>query len=209
MSKKKIDEVTTDEDGKLRMSPDQFQYAFAELLKRMPAVVLNAKAVDLKANPVTPGVGERVISADTWHKRWKGSGDAAADDWYERTLTPRKDPIDTAVKANEKRKDRLAAAEKAEKWVKKMKNLKKEDVFEGVIGAGVEGYKGGLDSKSAKTKRRIEALRPKVLALAEAIDKLADKTDADREKKMLAARRGMIQIGQGESISVEGTRAPT
>ena len=208
MSKKEKRTIETDEDGKLKMSLEEFDYAFRALVARMPKVTYHADPSTFKTNPVTPGIGSRVIDADTWAKRWQKSAEDSATDWEERALTPSADPAARAVAANEKRKDRLAAAEKAEKWLKKMRNVKKEDIFDGIQGVGAEGYKAGITGKAAKTQRRIRELQPKVLALAQAIDRLSDKSDGDREKRMLAARRGMIAIGQGETISLESTRTP-
>jgi hypothetical protein len=53
-----------------------------------------------------------------------------------------------------------------------------------------------LKNKSKKISRKIAALQPLVEALRKAIASMPDTTDSEREKKMTAARRGMIVVGQ-------------
>jgi len=182
-------------NGKIDMSLDEFDRAFRTALGAMPSVSLNAKISDLKTNPVTPAIGPLVIDAETWHKRWKGSAENAAGDWEERALTPSGDPIARAIAANKKRIDRFNAAEKAGKWLGTMNKRKFSDYADGVSGAGADGYKSGISAKEAKTKRRIQEIQPKVAALKKAIQDMPDDTDSNREKRMLAARRGMLAIG--------------
>jgi len=182
-------------DGKISMSLDEFDRAFRTALGAMPTVSLNAKISDLKTNPVTPAIGPLVINAETWTKRWQGSAEGAATDWEERALTPSGDPIARALAANKKRIDRFNQAEKAGKWVNTMSKRKFSDYADGVSGAGADGYKSGIAAKASKTGRRIAELQPKVLALKKAIQDMPDASDSDREKRMLAARRGMLAIG--------------
>jgi len=196
MSKKIPQNIEVDEDGKARISTATFDALFRSILKALPSVTLNADPAKFRTNPVTPGVGPLVIPAETWTKRWQTSGEAAADDWYEHALTPSGDPVALALAANDKRKDRLEKAEKAEKWVKKMKKLKAADVFDGIQAVEAAGYKRKITASAGKAGRRFAELQPKVLALKQAIQKLSDKTDDDREKRMLAARKGMIAIGE-------------
>jgi len=188
-------------NGRIDMSLDEFDRAFRKALGTMPIVTINAKVSDLKTNPVTPTIGPIVVDADTWHKRWQGSAEGAASDWEERALTPSGDPISRAITANKKRIDRFNASEKAGKWLATMNKRKFADYADGVSGAGADGYKSGIAAKAAKTKRRIQELQPKVSALKKAIQDMPDGTDSDREKRMLAARRGMLAIGGAPATS--------
>jgi len=146
--------------------------------------------------PGNPGVGSRVLSDADWVKRQQTKAAAAGADWFARAQTPRKDPIVAAIDANEKRKDRLAAAERDQTWLNAMKKRTGADVWRGIQAAGESGYTTGVTTKAYKVEAAVKEMRPMVEALANEIDKLPDKTDADREKKMIAARRGMIAIGK-------------
>jgi len=192
----KAKKIEYDENGKVRISLAQFDGAFRALLQGIPVQELHADPKTFKNNPVTPGIGPLVIDADTWAKRWQGSAEGAATDWEERALTPSRDPVEAAIAANKKRQDRYAEAEKKEKWLKTMKKRKKEDVFEGIQATGASGYKAKIGAAATKAKRRFTELQPKVQALKASIQAMSDATDTDREKRMLAARKGMLAIGE-------------
>jgi len=71
------------------------------------------------------------------------------------------------------------------------------DIRQKVIEAtGEDGFKKGIDRKKIKANAKIKELQPLVLAMAEEMDKMPVTTDEEREAKMLAARRGMIEIGR-------------
>ena len=184
------------EDGKIRMSPEDFGKTFAKMIAGAEVKVTHADPTTFKTNPVTPGIGSRVLGADAWFKRYVKSAGDAATDWEERTLTPRKDPIQAAIAANGKRKDRLAQAEKDEKWLKTMNKRTVNDVFEGVQAVKAAGYASGVDAKKAKAERRIKELQPLTESLAKSLDQLSTATKKDRGDKMLAARDGMLAIGE-------------
>ena len=188
--------ATVAEDGKIRMSPEDFGKMFGKMISGADVEVTHADPRTFKTNPVTPGIGSRVLGADTWFKRYVKSATDAATDWEERTLTPRKDPIQAAIAANEKRKDRLAQAEKEEKWLKTMQKRTVNDVFEGVQAVKASGYASGVDAKKAKAERRIKELQPLTESLAKSLDQLSTATKKDRADKMIAARDGMLVIGE-------------
>jgi len=188
--------ASVDEHGKIRMSPEDFGRAFAKAIGPMNIPVTHADPSTFHTNPVTPGIGSRVIGADTWFKRYVKSAKDAGDDWEERTLTPRRDPIKAAIDNNEKRKDRLKEAEDQEKWLKTMQKRTFNDVAEGVQAVKAAGYTSGVDAKKAKAERRIKELQPLTEALAKSLDQMSTATKKDRGDKMLAARDGMLAIGE-------------
>jgi len=187
--------ATVAEDGKIRMSAEDFGKMFAKLIGGAVIPENHADPSTFKTNPVTPAIGSRVLGADVWFKRYIKSATDAAGDWEERTLTPRKDPITAAIAANEHRKDRLAQSEKDEKWLKTMQKRNFNDVAEGVQAVKAEGYSSGVTAKKAKAERRIKELQPLVETLAKTLDGLSTDTKKDRGEKMLAARDGMLTIG--------------
>ncbi|HYA48621.1 MAG TPA: hypothetical protein VEG35_02885 [Burkholderiales bacterium] len=145
-------------------------------------------------NPVT--LGSRVISPQDWAKKQIDRAAAAGDTWATNVQRPRKDPVGAAIAADAKRKDRLKAAEAADKWKKKMAKVDVDAMYATIRALGSGVYTTGVTARTAKISNVINDLQPKVAALAAAIDQMPDDTDANREKRMLASRKGMIAIGQ-------------
>lgn len=145
-------------------------------------------------NPIT--LGSRVLSPEEWaEKQTKRATDAAAD-WEKRVLKPRKLPTEAAIKADGKRKDRLAEAERTGKWLAKMKKVDVDEMYETIKKVGAAGFRAGVEARAHKIKRVVNDLQPLVAAAAATLDAMPTATDADREKKLLAARRIMIEIGK-------------
>jgi len=144
-------------------------------------------------NPIT--LGPRVISAADWAKKQIERAQGAASTWAANVLAPRKDPVEAAIRADKKRKDKLDAAEKAGKWLAKMKKVDKDEMVETIKAVGSSGYSAGIGARTRKISRVVGELQPMTAALADAIDKLPEETDAQREARLLAARKGMIAIG--------------
>jgi len=165
-----------------------------DYISKHPEVAKELNKPKKIGNPYT--IGARVISPEEWAKKQTERASRAADEWLKRTLNPRKDPIEAALKANGKRKDRLMEAEKLGKWEAAMKKISTDDWAKSVEAVGSDFYRRGVENKAHKVEKVVKELQPLVVALAETIDKMPQTTDADREKRMLAARKGMIEIGK-------------
>ena len=148
-------------------------------------------------NPVS--LGPRVISAAEWAAKQTSRAVAAADTWLANVQRPRKNPVEAALAADGKRKDRLAAAEKAGKWGKAMSKVNVDEMYTTIRNVGSGAYSSGISARSGKISRVYGELQPMVAALAGSIDAMPQATDSDREKRLLAARRGMIEIGAKRS----------
>jgi len=148
-------------------------------------------------NPGNPGaVGPRVISATDWVDDMITGVRAKREKWKKRSLAPKKDPIKAAIAANPKRIDRLMKSIEEKWWEKKMGRLTIDDYFTGVEATEPGDYVKGVERKRTKIEKRISALQPLVEALAKSIDAMPQETDEQREARMLAARKGMIEIGK-------------
>lgn len=152
------------------------------------------KDLTLPDNPVT--VGGRVISADEWAKRQLEGSAAAGERWLYGVLHPKRHPVEAAIAANKKRKDRLAKAEQEEKWLKSMVRVDVDEMYKTIEAVGAAGYTAGVANREGKVKKRIAELRPMVEALALALDNMPQDTSAQREAKMIASKRGMEEIGR-------------
>jgi len=177
------------------LSLEDQQRLFKGYLDQVELEDVHLPVVHSPGNPGNPGVGSRVLNVTDWVDRQQRKASAAGDDWASRALTPRKDPIDAARKADKKRKSRLEEAEKKGKWLAKMGKLSFDDYASGVQAVGASGYTDGVTRKKAKVTKAVTALQPLVEGLAKSIDAMPQDTDTQREDRMKAARRGMISIG--------------
>jgi len=172
-----------------------FEALFSEILDRVNAATgANAEAdLTLPDNPVSPGA--RVPEAAEWAATMIENAGRSGDRWLKNTLRPRKNPVTAAIAADKKRKDRLEEAERQGKWPAAMARVDVDAMYETIEEVGASGFTTGIAARKTKIQGKIEKLRPQVLALAETIDKMPEDTDAQREARMIAARRGMIQVG--------------
>jgi len=185
-----------EKNPKKSFSLDSFTTVFRAMLDRVESDPEFAKELvsERQGNPIT--LGPRVISAEEWaEKQTKRASDAAAE-WEARVQKPRRDPIKAAIAAAEKRANKLRESLDQKKWEKAMAKVDEDLMYEIIRKRGASAFRAGIEDKKAKVESRVKELQPMVAALATSIDAMPDATDADREKRLLAARRGMIEIGK-------------
>jgi hypothetical protein len=153
----------------------------------------NPEDLTLPGNPVE--LAPPVLPAEEWAAKAADRAVAAADEWLKRVMRPRRHPVEAAIAADKKRKDRLAEAERKGKWVAAMKQVDVDEMYKTIEAVGSAGFAAGIEARRGKIVKKISKLQPLVSALKEEIQKMPEETDAQREKRMLAARRGMLKIG--------------
>ena len=175
---------------------ENFDDLFAQVLETIDnGLGISAEAdLTLPDNPVT--VGARVKSADAWAEKMVANAVAAGPAWRTGVLNPRKHPIESAIAANGKRKQRLAEAERDERWLHAMQRVDVDEMYRTIEEIGESAYTQGIAARKGKIKNKISKLQPLVEGLAKTIDGMPQDTDQQREARMLAARRGMIEIGK-------------
>lgn len=173
-----------------------FEALFGEIVDRVVAQTGGNAPADLTLpdNPVTPG--ERVISAEDWASKQVSRAQAASGDWLKGVLSPRKNPVQAAIAANGKRKQRLAQAEQEERWLHSMERVDVDAMYHTIETIGQQAYEQGIAARQPKVAGKVARLRPLVAALAATLDKMPQDTDQQREAKMIAAKRGMQEIGR-------------
>lgn len=173
-----------------------FEDLFDEILNRVVDATGVADEADLTLpdNPVS--VGSRVPDADAWADKMVDRAVSASGDWLTGVLSPRKHPIEAAIAADGKRKQRLEEAEREGRWKAAMQRVNVDEMYSTIEAVGQSAYTAGLEARRGKVKSKIAKLQPLVKALAETIDKMPQDTDTQREQKMLAAKRGMQAIGK-------------
>ena len=147
-----------------------------------------------QGNPIT--LGPRVLSPDEWAKKQTKRAADAAEDWEKGVLRPKRNPIEAALAASAKRENKIKQALAAKKWDKAMAAVDEALMYATIRKRGASAFRAGVEDRAEKVAARVKELQPMVSALASTIDAMPDATDADREKRLLAARRGMIEIGK-------------
>jgi len=147
-----------------------------------------------QGNPIT--LGPPVISPEEWADKQVKNASAAASEWIKNVKRPRRDPLKSAIAAAPKRAEKLRQSLEEGKWEKAMAKVDEDIMFAVIDATGAEGFRRGVEARKAKVHARTKELQPMVTALKKEIEAMPDVTDADREARLLAARRGMIAIGK-------------
>ena len=147
-----------------------------------------------QGNPIT--LGPPVISPEEWATKQVKNAGASAQEWLKNVKRPRRDPLKAAIAAAPKRAEKVREALESGKWVKAMAKVDEDIMYAVIDKVGAEGYRRGVEARQAKVLARAKELQPMVTVLKKEIEAMPDVTDADREARLLAARRGMIAIGK-------------
>ena len=175
---------------------DEFIKAFYETVKRMASDEEYAAEVLVgkQGNPIS--LGPRVKSPKDWVDDMVSGAKARSKRWLANSKRPKKDPQKAALAATEKYKSRLREAMDEGRWEGAIAGYD-EAAREAVIDAvGASGFERGVETHRAKAESKIAKMQPLVAALAETIDRMPQDTDSQREDRMIAAKRGMQEIGK-------------
>lgn len=145
-------------------------------------------------NPIQ--LGPLVKSPEEWADKQVKNASAAAAEWEKNVLNPRRDPIKAAIAAGPKRDQKVREALEQKKWEKAMGKVNEDLMYETIRKRGASAFRAGVEDRKGKVLAVAQELQPMVAGLKQTIDAMPDVTDADREKRLLAARRGMIEIGK-------------
>jgi len=186
------------------MSSEKLDPRLAELLGKDPVAFFNAIA-DLRQSgqdPVQMGilpgnpVTKKVKSADRWSKQQIDNAVAAASDWLDGVKNPSRNPIEAAIASKDKFVDRLNTAIAAGKWEKGLAKSSLAEIQDIATKVGTGAYSTGVSARESKIKRVVNELQPLAQAVSDSIQGMPDKTDAEREKRLVTARKLMIEVGK-------------
>lgn len=147
-----------------------------------------------QGNPIT--LGPPVIDAAEWAAKQVKNATAAAGEWLKNVKRPRRDPLAAAIAAGPKRAEKVRQSLEEKKWEKAMAKVDEDLMYQVIDAGGAEVFRKGVEMRKVKVAARVAELQPMVTALKKEIEAMPDVTDADREARLLAARRGMIAIGK-------------
>ena len=177
---------------------------FRAAVEKDPIAVFNqladlySQGLDPKEAGIVPGnpVTRKVKSADRWAKQQIENAEAAGDDWLDGVVNPSRDPIASAIAAKDKWQDRLEKAIKDGKWEKNLAKSSHAEIVEIAKELGTGVYTNAFGARKKKIRRVVGELQPLVQSVSDTIQGMSDKTDADREKRLLTARKLMIAVGE-------------
>lgn len=138
----------------------------------------------------------RVKSASTWAQQQVDNAKASSADWLAGVQSPARDPVEAAKAAVRKWENNLAVAIKDGAYVKGLNKTSAAEVASIAAAVGTSAFEGGLEARRSKIQRVVNELQPLAQGVSDAIQALPDATDADREKRLLAARKAMIELGK-------------
>jgi hypothetical protein len=169
-----------------------------------PVAVFNQLA-DLRASGVDPldaglipgnPVTKKVKSVDRWATQQIENAKAAGDDWLSGVQNPSRDPVSSAIAAKDKWQDRLTEAMKAGKWEKNLAKTSAAEIASIASSLGTRVYTDAFDARKGKITRVVGQIQPLIQDVSNVIQGMSDKTDSDREKRLLTARKLMIEVGK-------------
>ena len=129
----------------------------------------------------------------------------AAGDYVDGMNNPKRDPVAAAVRAAGKWENRIQEAIRNKSFEK---GVRAQDYPEGVRIATADGgsaFVSGVTKRQSKIQKVYQDLAPRLGAVSQAVQAMPQDTEAQREQRLLAARRMMINIGkQRKGISGGG-----
>lgn len=147
-------------------------------------------------NPIT--LGPRLPDPVEWAKLQVEGAVAKGQVWLDRTTKPKKNFKEEALRKTsvERFHDSMSRALAEKRWEGGMANVNESEAIQIIKDGGTTPYTSGIQRRKAKIERVVKELHSDRLALASTIDGLAVATDADREAKMIANKRGLQAIGK-------------
>jgi len=161
-------------------------------------VALQNQGLDGKELGIVPGnpVTKKVVDAVRWGKKLIDNAGRSGDAWLTGMASPSRNPIDAAVAAKDKYYNALDDAKRTGKWEKNTAKVSAADIVATAQKLGTRVYTDGVAAREAKINKRVGELQPLVQAVSDSIQVMSNATDADREKRLLTARKLMIEVGK-------------
>lgn len=147
-----------------------------------------------EGNPIT--LAPRVPEVEDWVGGQITNTRNAAEKWKANTLRPRKNPVEEAKKAGGKYKDSMQKALAENRFEKGLAQVDEEAMYETIAATPASAVADGVERRRTKVTNKVAKLRPLVIASAEAIDKMPQTTEQERELRMVQNLRQMRQVGE-------------
>lgn len=119
-----------------------------------------------------------------------------ADKWKRNTVRPSADPIQAGIAAAGKHKQKTQEALNEGRYEKGLRAVDEASMLATIEATDPGVFSSGIQRRQAKITAKVTRLRPLVGALKQTLSAMPQDTDAAREAKMIAAKRGMQAIGK-------------
>jgi len=146
-----------------------------------------------KPNPITPSIRRTVAPEDAVEKMVASLEAVGRENYLKGISAPRKDPIKAAIAAEDKWAAKVQEAIKEKRRAKALETISMEE-WAAMAEAGADRLVDGVKMRRHKIERFWKNWSPLLERHLAEIDKLPDKTDADREKRMLENLRGLKKL---------------
>lgn len=121
---------------------------------------------------------------------------AAAQDYVTGVQNPKASFKQSAIAANGKYKNRVQEAISQDRFAKAMAQVDEAEAIQMAISDGGSAYTAGAAKRLPKVARVNARLAPMLGAVSTAIRQMPQDTDEQRAQRLLAARKGMIEVGK-------------
>jgi hypothetical protein len=121
---------------------------------------------------------------------------AAASDWVSGVQNAKANFRDAAIAAGGKWASRVQEAVQQDKFRKGMAQVDVAEAIQTATSDGGSAYTAGVQKRLPKVQRAFGRLAPMLGAVSQTIRNMPQDTDAQREQRLLAARRAMIEVGK-------------
>lgn len=121
---------------------------------------------------------------------------AAAQDWVAGIQAPKASFKDAAIKAKGKWASRTQEAIQNDKFAKGMMAVNEQEAIATATADGGAAYTAGIQKRMPKVERAFVRLAPMLGAVSQSIRAMPQDTDAQREQRLLQARKQMIEVGR-------------
>ena len=146
-------------------------------------------------NPIQ--LGPRLPTAEDWADLQIKGAQANADKWLKNTTAPKKNFKEEALRGTSiaRFKASMQRVINEGTWEGGMGLVDESETIATIKRLGSSVYSSGIANRKPKIERVVRELREERLALCLMIDAMPVSTDAEREAKMIANKRGLQAIG--------------
>jgi len=120
----------------------------------------------------------------------------ASQDYVTGMQNPRRDPKAAALRAAGKFADKIQAAIRDKRYEAGIRNYDQAEAVQIATSDGGSAYAQGVAKRAAKIARVHQRLAPLLGGVSSAIQAMPQDTDGQREARLIAARRAMINVGK-------------
>lgn len=121
---------------------------------------------------------------------------AAAQDYVTGMQNPRRDPVQAGVRAAGKWANRVQEAINNRLYEAGVRGQNYQEAVNIAISDGGAAFTQGVAKREAKVARVFQDLAPRLGAISQQIQAMPQDTEAQREQRLLAARRAMVALGR-------------